>query len=197
MAENVKMECDLVFEDEQGRSFNARVFRTIFEAFIPKGSDPGTIFLRDLRRISPVNLFYLLPDLIDRLIILDLRSTSQLDDYPFAICDALETADLDWEALLHSVPPHNVVILYGSNDESVAHMRIASLPEGLDVRILRGGLQEWCETGLPVNPLRDHQVGWSRGKLGKQNEAAVTSVSELALRSNRNGCKAFRSGNRD
>jgi hypothetical protein len=96
MAENVKMECGFVFEDEQGRSFIARVFRKIFEAFIPKGSDPGTIFLRDLRCISPVDLFYLLPNLIDRLIILDLRSTSQLDDYPFAICDALQAADLDW-----------------------------------------------------------------------------------------------------
>jgi hypothetical protein len=167
MAENVKMECDLVFEDEQGRSFIARVFRKVFEAFIPKGSDPGTIFLRDLRRISPVDLFYLLPNLIDRLIILDLRSSSQLDDYPFAICDALQAADLDWEALPHSVPPHNVVILYGSNDESVAHMRIASLPEGLDVRILRGGLQEWCERGLPVNPLLDHQVGLEQGKAGE------------------------------
>ena len=167
MAENVKMEYDLVFEDEQGRSFIARVFRKIFEAFIPKGSDPGTIFLRDLRRISPVDLFYLLPNLIDRLIILDLRSSSQLDDYPFAICEALQTADLDWEALLHSVPPHNVVILYGSNDESVAHKRIASLPEGLDVRILRGGLREWCETGLPVNPLHDHQVGSEQRKAGE------------------------------
>jgi len=106
MAENVKMEYDLVFEDEQGRSFIARVFRKTFEAFIPKGSDPGTIFLRDLRHISPVvDLFYLLPNLIDRLIILDLRSSSQLDDYPFAICEALQTADLDWEALLHLVPP--------------------------------------------------------------------------------------------
>jgi len=57
MAENVKMECDLVFEDEQGRSFNARGFRTIFEAFIPKGSDPGTIFLRDLRRASPLWIY--------------------------------------------------------------------------------------------------------------------------------------------
>ena len=114
-----------------------------------------------------MDLFYLLPNLIDRLTILDLRSTSQLDDYPLAICKALETADLDWEALLHSVPPHNVVILYISNDESVAHMRIASLPEGLDVRILRGGLQEWRETGLPVNPLRDHQVGLEQGKAGE------------------------------
>ena len=168
IVENVKMECDLVFEDEQSPSFIPRVFRKIFEAFIPKGSDPGTIFLRDLRHFSPVvDLFYLLPNLIDRLIILDLRSSSQLDDYPFAICEALQTADLDWEALLHSVPPHNVVILYGSNDESVAHKRIASLPEGLDVRILRGGLREWCKTGLPVNPLHDHQVGSEQRKAGE------------------------------
>jgi len=46
-------------------------------------------------------------------------------------------------------------------------MRIASLPEGLDVRILRGGLQEWCERGLPVNPLLDHQVGLEQGKAGE------------------------------
>jgi len=58
MAENVKMEYDLVFEDEQGRSFIARVFRKIFEAFIPKGSDPGTIFLRDLRRISLSSILF-------------------------------------------------------------------------------------------------------------------------------------------
>jgi hypothetical protein len=37
----------------------------------------------------------LLPNPIDRLIILDLRSSSQLDDNPFAICEALQTADLD------------------------------------------------------------------------------------------------------
>ena len=59
------------------------------------------------------------------------------------------------------------MILYGTNDESVAHMRIASLPEGLDVRILRGELREWCETGLPVNPLHDHQVGSEQRKAGE------------------------------
>ena len=82
IVENVKMECDLVFEDEQSPSFIPRVFRKIFEAFIPKGSDPGTIFLRDLRRISPVHRFCLFPNLIDRLIILDLRSSQSAGRLP-------------------------------------------------------------------------------------------------------------------
>jgi hypothetical protein len=145
IAEHNKIIC------KHDRSLFVRIFRKVIEAFTPLGPDPGTILLRDLRHISPVALFHLLPTLSERLILLDLRSRYELDCFPFAICDSLQTADLDWEALLHSVPPRNVVILYGSNDESVAYMTIASLPKGLDVLNLRGGLQEWCETGLPLN----------------------------------------------
>ena len=53
---------------------------------------------------------------------------------------------------------HDVVILYGANSESVAHLTISSLPEGCEAWMLRGGLQEWCETGLPDNGLHDQQA---------------------------------------
>lgn len=153
MKEYDKMIC----KDEQSQSFFSRFLRNFVEVFSPMDSDPRTIFLRDLRRISPVDLFQSLP-LTHRPILFDLRSRHELDCFPFTICDSLQVADLDWEALLYSVPPRNVVILYGSNDKSVARMTISALPAGCEVWMLRGGLQEWCETGLPVNGLHHQQV---------------------------------------
>jgi hypothetical protein len=153
MKEYDKMIC----KDEVSGSFFSRILRSFVEAFTPMGSD-GTIFLRDLRRISPVDLLHLLRTRTDRPILFDLRNRHELDCFPFTICDSLQVADLDWDALLDSVPSRNTVILYGASDESVAHTTISALPTGCEVWMLRGGLQEWCETGLPVDRLHDQQV---------------------------------------
>ena len=139
-------------KDTQSQSSFWRFLRGFVEAFTPMDSDPRTICLRDLRRVSPVDVFR---TLTVRPILFDLRSRHELDSFPFTICDSLQVADLDWQALLSSVPSQNVVILYGATDESVAHMTISSLPEGCEVWMLRGGLREWCETGFPVNGLHD------------------------------------------
>ena len=154
MKEYDKMIC----KDEHRRSFFVRLLRNIVEAFAPMDSNPGTIFLRDLRRVSPVDLSHSLWTLTDRPILFDLRNGHELDSFPFTICDSLQVGELDWKALLNSVPSRNVVILYGANPESVAHMTISSLPQGCEVWMLQGGLQEWCEAGLPVDGLQDRQV---------------------------------------
>jgi ABC-type xylose transport system substrate-binding protein len=83
---------------------------------------------------------------------------------PFTICDSLQVGELDWEALLYSVPPKNIVILYGSNEDSVAQMTISLVPEGIELWMLRGGLQEWCETGLPVDHLHDQKIGSEKAR---------------------------------
>jgi hypothetical protein len=143
----------MICKDEQSRSFFSRFLRDFVEAFNPMGPDPRTIFLRDLRHISPVELSHLLRTRTDRPILFDLRNRGELDCFPFTICDSLQVADLDWEDLLYAVPSQNVVVLFSTNDESVTHMTIPSLPGSCEVWMLRGGLQEWCETGLPVNGL--------------------------------------------
>lgn len=145
-------------KDEASRSFFSRFFRNFVEAFNPMGSDPGTIFLRDLIHTSPVELSGLLQTRTHRPILFDLRNRHELECFPFTICDALQVGDLDWGALLDSVPSENVVILFGTDNQSVAHLKIFSIPEGCEVWMLRGGLQEWYETGLPLNALHDQQA---------------------------------------
>jgi hypothetical protein len=149
----------MICKNEQSRFSFLRLLRYFVQAFTPMGWDPGTIFLRDLRHISPVDLFHLLRTRTDRPILFDLRNRHELDCVPFTICDSLQVGDLDWEDLLYSVPPKNIVILYGSNEDSVAQMTISSVPEGSELWMLRGGLQGWCETGLPVDHLHDQKVG--------------------------------------
>jgi hypothetical protein len=148
----------MICKDEQTRSFFLRILLNFVEAFNPMGPDPRAIFLRDLRHISPVDLSHLLRTRADKPILFDLRNRHELDCFPFTICDSLQVAELGWEDLLYFVPSQNVVILYGANDESVEHMTIPSLPGDFEVWMLRGGLQEWCETGLPVNGLHDQQA---------------------------------------
>lgn len=144
-------------EDESSRSsLFVRFLRNFLEAFNLLGSGPGTIFLKNLRRISPVDLFHLLRTQTDRPILFDLRNRHELNCFPFTICDSLQVGELDWETLLNAVPSQNVVILYGADDESAAGMTLSSLPEGCEVWMLRGGLEEWCETGLPANGHDEH-----------------------------------------
>lgn len=108
----------MICKDEQRGSFFARFLRTIVEAFNPIASQPGTIFLRDLRRISPVRLSHMLRTLTDRPILFDLRNKHELDRFPFAISDVLQMADFALDATLRSVPPQNLVILYGTCGKS-------------------------------------------------------------------------------
>lgn len=145
-------------KDESSRSSFLRFLRSFVETFNLIGAAPRTVFLKDLRRISPVDLSHSLRTRTDRPILFDVRNRHELDCFPFTICDALQVGALDWEALLNAVPSQNIVVLYGANGESVADMTIASLPENCEVWMLRGGLEEWCETGLPVNGLHDQHA---------------------------------------
>jgi hypothetical protein len=140
------------WHDKSSRAVLLSFIRNALQAFNPIGVDPETIFLKDLPRISPANLSHLLRR-TDQPILFDLRNRHELDSFPFTICDALQVGDLDWEALLNSVPSQNIVILYGANDESVAEMAISSLPTGCEVWTLRGGL-----SGQPVNDLHHQQA---------------------------------------
>jgi rhodanese-related sulfurtransferase len=104
-------------------------------------------------KINAVQLAPLLWCASEKLIIFDVRTPAEVDEYPRTIPGALLTTHVDIHNLIPWVPPEAIVILYATDDipRTFTHLTVSS--DGPKVHLLAGGLRSWYQAGLPIEAL--------------------------------------------
>ena len=95
----------------------------------------------------------------ESLVILDLRSSLELEQNPLLIQGAVHFAMKDVEARHHEIPRDRDIILYCSCPNEVTSARVAQLlrRKGITrVRPLLGGIDAWRELNYPLSPRADN-----------------------------------------
>ncbi|MGH9738123.1 MAG: rhodanese-like domain-containing protein [Candidatus Acidiferrales bacterium] len=94
------------------------------------------------------------------LILLDLRGVHEIEKHTYSIPGALLTINVELATLVRWIPPNSTVVMFA--DETIAahdgRLRVAG--RKLKVYSLEGGLQAWCESGLPIEPVALHDRRW-------------------------------------
>lgn len=125
----------------------------VFEAFRKQRIakvEPDRIESGPIIEINPRELILLLTHVPDRLMIFDLRHSSEVERHPSIIPDALLTTNIDLFELMPWIPPETIVVFYAA--EHIPRDFVVPVPQSSEstTYVLKGGLRSWWEAGLPV-----------------------------------------------
>ncbi|MGH9562924.1 MAG: rhodanese-like domain-containing protein [Terracidiphilus sp.] len=87
------------------------------------------------------------------LILLDVRDPHEIEKYSYSIQGALLTMHVDVSGLVQWIPRKSTVVLFAAETIPLNDARLHLPAQGLKVHALDGGLQAWCQAGLPLEPV--------------------------------------------
>ncbi|MGA9885264.1 MAG: hypothetical protein WBQ34_16235 [Candidatus Acidiferrales bacterium] len=101
-----------------------------------------------------------LSDHSEGLILLDLRGVHEIEKHTYSIPGALLTFNVDLAALVRWIPPNSTVVVFAAETIAAHDGRLRVSGRKLKVYSLEGGLQAWCESGLPLEPIALNDRRW-------------------------------------
>lgn len=104
--------------------------------------------------INAVQLASLFSCASQKLMVFDLRSLTEIEQYPRTIPGALLTTHVDLCTLVPWIPPETIVVLYATEEVPRRFAQLTVSPGRPKIRLLDGGLQLWCQEGLPVENVK-------------------------------------------
>ncbi|MGH9686852.1 MAG: rhodanese-like domain-containing protein [Candidatus Acidiferrales bacterium] len=110
--------------------------------------------------ISAASLAFLSDCSNDGLILLDLRGAHEIEKHTYSIPGALLTFNVDLAALIRWIPPSSTVVMFAAETIAAHDGRLRPSGRRLKVYSLEGGLQAWCQAGLPIEPVALNDRRW-------------------------------------